>query len=252
MVETKKNKIPARGFVNNGLIGIAVRSRRRGVSILTLCMTILFLSGCYSYHERNWTDLNLIVGETKVCKASWYGEYFHKKLTASGDAYDMYDLTCAHKKYPFGTIIRVTNLANGKDTVCLINDRGPYYWFRKLDLSYGTAKRLDFVEQGVGPVQVEVLGRDYAYARYVEYGKLKNAKCLTIQVGSFPDKKMARELKDQLDINYKDVYISCATEEHETHYRVRVGKFRKRAEALAIAARIAEEGYSVMILPHRS
>ncbi len=252
MVDAKKNKKSADGLVSNISRGDALLSRHRGVTILALSVTILFLSGCYSYHERNWTDLNLIVGETKVCKASWYGEYFHKKLTASGDAYDMHDFTCAHKQYPFGTIIRVTNLANGKDAVCLINDRGPYYWFRKLDLSYGTAKRLDFVEQGVGPVQVEVLGRDYAYARYVEYGKLRNAKSLTVQVGSFPDKNRARELKDQLDLNYKDVYISCATEENEKCYRVRVGKFKKRAEALAVAARIVEEGYNVMILPHRS
>ena len=217
---------------------------------VVMMIVILFLSGCYSYHERNWTDLNLIVGETKECTASWYGKDFHRKLTASGDIYNMYDLTCAHKEYPFGTIVRVTNLSNGKNEVCVINDRGPYFWFRNLDLSYGVAKKLDFVEQGVGDVQIEVLGRDYGYVRYVEYGALNKVKALTIQVGSFSNEDIAKVLKAELELNYKNVYISCAIEENEKYYRVRIGKFKNRAAALKVASRIVEEGYNVMILPH--
>lgn len=162
----------------------------------------------------------------------------------------MYDLTCAHKKYPFGTIVRVTNLSNGKNEVCVINDRGPYFWFRKLDLSYGVAKKIDFVEQGVGDVQIEVLGRDYGYAKYVEYGTLNNAKALTIQVGSFRDKNIAKGLKAALKLNYKNVYISSSIEDNEKYYKVRIGKFKNRATALKVAAQVAEEGYNVMILPH--
>lgn len=227
-----------------------ISSCRFRLILMAIVMVNLFLNGCYSYHERNWTDLNLIVGETKECTASWYGKDFHKKLTASGDIYNMYDLTCAHKKYPFGTIVRVTNPSNGKREVCVINDRGPYFWFRKIDLSYGVAKKIDFVEQGVGDVQIEVLGRDYGYARYVEYGKLNKAKTLTIQVASFKDKNIAKAFKDELQSSYKNVYISSVVEENEKYYRVRLGKFKNRAAALKVAVQIVEEGYNVIILPY--
>lgn len=230
---------------------VKIHSSMHRLMILALhvFMAVVCLGGCYSYHEMNWTDLNLIVGEIKECTASWYGKDFHKKLTASGDIYNMYDLTCAHKKYPFGTIIRVTNLSNGKDELCVVNDRGPYCWFRKLDLSYGVAKNLDFVEQGIGDVQIEVLGRDYSYARYIEYGSLNQASALTIQVGSFTDNHIAKALKDELTLHYKNVYISDTIEDHEKSYRVRIGKFRNRAAALKVAARIVKEGYTVMIVP---
>lgn len=235
---------------NNSPVMDALSSCRCRIILAAMAIAISFLAGCYSYHERNWTDINLIVGETNECTASWYGKNFHRKLTASGDIYNMYDLTCAHKEYPFGTIVRVTNLSNGKNELCVINDRGPYFWFRKLDLSYGVAKNLDFVEQGIGDVQIEVLGRDYGYARYVEYGMLNHAKALTIQVGSFTDINIAKALRDELELNHENVYISSAIEENEKCYRVRIGKFKNRAAALKVAAQVAEEGYSVKILPH--
>ncbi len=98
-------------------------------------------------------------GETMFYgKASFYGPQFHGKKTASGEVFNMYDLTAAHKTLPFGTRCRVTNLKNGKTVIVRINDRGPFVPGRIMDLSYGAAKALDAVADGIIEVKVEVLG----------------------------------------------------------------------------------------------
>ena len=89
--------------------------------------------------------------------ASYYGTDFHGKLTANGEVFDMYGLTAAHKTLPLNTIIRVTNLSNGRNLIVRINDRGPYVPGRMLDLSYGAAKKLGFLQDGTTRVRVEVI-----------------------------------------------------------------------------------------------
>jgi len=89
--------------------------------------------------------------------ASYYGEKFHGKKTASGEIFDMYKISAAHKEYPLGTIVRVTNLNNGKSLVLKINDRGPFIKGRIIDLSYAAAEELDFVLEGTTTVKIEVL-----------------------------------------------------------------------------------------------
>ena len=87
--------------------------------------------------------------------ASWYGPCFHGKLTANGEIYNQMALTAAHKTLPFGTILKVTNLRNGKTVIVRINDRGPYIDGRDLDLSKGTAQALGMVNRGVIKVKVQ-------------------------------------------------------------------------------------------------
>src|SRR5437016_8550698 len=82
----------------------------------------------------------------QIGTASWYGEYFDGKPTASGEPYDMYDMTAAHLTLPLGTYVKVTNLKNGKTVVVRVNDRGPYIEGRTIDLSYGAAQALQFTE----------------------------------------------------------------------------------------------------------
>jgi rare lipoprotein A len=90
-------------------------------------------------------------------RASWYGEAHHGLLTASGERYDMHALTAAHPSLPFGTRLRVVNLANDRAVEVRVNDRGPIVPGRILDLSYGAARRLGAVEAGVVPVRITVL-----------------------------------------------------------------------------------------------
>ncbi len=88
--------------------------------------------------------------------ASWYGPKFHGRRTASGEVFDMYQLTAAHRWLPFGTLVRVTNLENGLSVVVRINDRGPFVKGRIIDLSYAAAKRIRMLRQNAR-VRVEVL-----------------------------------------------------------------------------------------------
>lgn len=90
--------------------------------------------------------------------ASWFGAWHHGKNTASGEPFDMYAMTAAHRKLPFGTVIRVTNTRNGKDVVVRVNDRGPYRKKRILDLSYAAAERLGMRASGTAPIRLEVVG----------------------------------------------------------------------------------------------
>ena len=92
-------------------------------------------------------------------RASWYGKEFHGKKTASGEVFNMFAYTAAHRRLPFGTKVRVTNLENGKSVVVKINDRGPFIKGRIIDLSYAAAKKIDLVKMGVARVRIEVLGR---------------------------------------------------------------------------------------------
>lgn len=89
--------------------------------------------------------------------ASYYGRKFHGKKTASGEIFNMFDYTAAHKELPFGTVIKVTNLSNNRSVIVRINDRGPFVKDRILDLSYAAAKSLDMLTTGVAKVRIEVI-----------------------------------------------------------------------------------------------
>ena len=89
--------------------------------------------------------------------ASYYGKKFHKKLTANGETFNMYKVSAAHRTYPLGTKVKVTNLENGKSIKLFINDRGPFAKGRILDLSYKAARKLDFVNQGTTKVRIDVI-----------------------------------------------------------------------------------------------
>ncbi|WP_192036804.1 septal ring lytic transglycosylase RlpA family protein [Halomonas sp. YLGW01] len=89
--------------------------------------------------------------------ASWYGEKFHGYATASGDIYDMYEMSAAHRSLPLPSYVRVTNLDNGRRVIVRVNDRGPFHENREIDLSYAAAARLDILGQGTGQVRVEVI-----------------------------------------------------------------------------------------------
>ena len=93
----------------------------------------------------------------QVGKASWYGRFFQHKQTASGEPYDMYQFTAAHRTLPLGSWVRVTNLKNSLAVVVRINDRGPMPKGRIIDLSYGAAQMIGFKSAGIQPVRVDVI-----------------------------------------------------------------------------------------------
>jgi peptidoglycan lytic transglycosylase len=93
----------------------------------------------------------------QVGKASWYGRHFQNKKTASGESYDMNDLTAAHRKLPLGSWVRVTNLKNARSVIVRINDRGPVAKNRIIDLSYGAAKMLGMGSTGISSVRLDII-----------------------------------------------------------------------------------------------
>jgi rare lipoprotein A len=93
----------------------------------------------------------------QIGTASWYGEYFVGKPTASGEDFDMYDMTAAHPTLPLGSYVRVTNLHNGRAVVVKVNDRGPVVPGRIIDLSYGAAQVLQFENRGLQRVRLDLV-----------------------------------------------------------------------------------------------
>jgi rare lipoprotein A len=93
----------------------------------------------------------------QVGTASWYGDYFQGRPTASGEPYNMFDLTAAHPTLPLGTKVRVTNLRNGRAVVVRINDRGPIVPGRIIDVSYSTARVLNFKSKGLQRVRLDIV-----------------------------------------------------------------------------------------------
>jgi rare lipoprotein A len=116
----------------------------------------MVVSGCAGL-TKGQADLDVGMKERGI--ASWYGDDFHGWVTASGETYDMHALTAAHRTLPLGTIVRVTNVVNGRNVVIRINDRGPYVNGRILDLSYAAAKRLDMLHDGISAIQLDVVGQ---------------------------------------------------------------------------------------------
>jgi rare lipoprotein A len=157
----------------------------------------------------------------------------------------MYALTCAHREYPFGTELKVTNLSNNKNTRCVVNDRGPFVDGRDLDLSYAAAKAIDLIGPGTCKVKVEYLGRDTSYIKEVKY--LSYNGPFTVQVGSFREIANALRLKRALELEYHDVHLREADINGTRFYRVRIGRFNARGEGYDFAKILADEGYSVFI-----
>jgi rare lipoprotein A len=157
----------------------------------------------------------------------------------------MYAFTCAHKEYPFGTELKVTNLSNNKNTRCVVNDRGPFVNGRDLDLSYAAARAIDLIGSGTCRVKVEYLGRDTSYIKEVKY--LSYNGPFTVQVGSFREISNASRLKMALELKYRDVYMTEANINGTRFYRVRIGRFEVRGEGYDFAKILADEGYSVFI-----
>jgi peptidoglycan lytic transglycosylase len=107
--------------------------------------------------EANHSKLNTAPKAYEVGTASWYGRQFHGKTTASGEPFNMFNLTAAHRRLPLGTWVRVTNLRNGASVVVRVNDRGPVPKSRIIDLSYEAATLLDLRAYGIQKVRLDVV-----------------------------------------------------------------------------------------------
>lgn len=139
-------------------------------------------------------------GYVEIGVASWYGKKFHGRLTSNGERYDMYEVSAAHKTLPIPSMVKVTNLDNGKSIVLRINDRGPFHDNRIIDLSYAAAKAIGYADQGIAPVVVEALDELNHPARYAAARQIKAApqSRYYLQLGAFSEQRWAESLKDRV------------------------------------------------------
>src|SRR5215470_16295459 len=128
--------------------------------------------------------------------ASWYGVPFHGRRASNGEIYDMNKLTAAHRTMAFNTMVRVTNLSNGRTVVVRITDRGPFVENRIIDLSRAAAQTIESIGPGVVPVRLEVVSGNDPFGGY-----------FTVQVGAFKEKGNADRLRERLDLLYPPATI---------------------------------------------
>jgi rare lipoprotein A (peptidoglycan hydrolase) len=133
-----------------------------------------------------------VVDRSEIGIASWYGDWHQGRPTASGAPFDMHQMTAAHPTLPLDTLVRVTHLASGRVVTVTINDRGPYFDKRVLDLSAGAAEALGIKHQGIAPVRIEVLGR--ATARppgaeglFREFAAYRDRRVATLRLAGLAD-----------------------------------------------------------------
>ena len=190
--------------------------------------------------------------------ASWYGKKFHGRRTSSGETYNMYEMTAAHKELPLPTYVQVTNLKNGRQVILRVNDRGPFHGNRIIDLSYSAASKLGIVREGTGLVEVRALDpSNYsAHSRKVKNissASKNNSENLEIteqeavnnkddadntdansvaeanpqvfiQVGAFGERENANQLVNQLSaLNLGEVSVSSIIKNSQQLHRVRIG-----------------------------
>jgi rare lipoprotein A len=178
------------------------------------------------------------VGYTEEGSASWYGNPFHGRRSSNGEVYDMYKMTAAHRTLPFETMVRVTNLNNGKTTTVRITDRGPFVDNRIIDLSQAAAREIESIGPGVVPVRIEVLGNVDVTAGF-----------FTVQVGAFRDRGNAERLRDRLSVSYSPIFIQQYDSPEGAFYRVRVGRISGEQAAQDFGEKLrSTEGFSPMVI----
>lgn len=222
---------------------------------------------------------------TQTGVASWYGPNFHGKKTANGEIFDKYELTAAHKTLQMPSLVRVTNLENGRSLVVRINDRGPFSKGRIIDLSERAAELLDFKQKGVAKVKVQVLedesrklaqiargggdtrGLEIAHNTQTpptprttpqirqpypqpttQIASIENEH-IFVQAGSFGDKNNAKALASRLQ-GYGEPSISPTTINGNRYYRVRLGPLQSVPQADQLLAQIvsADIGQPILVV----
>lgn len=184
--------------------------------------------------------------------ASWYGTKFHGRRTSSGEPYDMYAMTAAHKSLPLPTYARVTHLGNGKSIVVRINDRGPFHGNRIIDLSYVAAGRLGMLKAGTAPVEVRALdpSQGASSANSVLATSAPPRTRIYLQVGAFAKLENAETLRRSIAGLSADVESTIAPvrQTMTTLYRVRLGPLASVEAAELLSAALFRAGIEKSIV----
>ncbi len=196
-------------------------------------------------NQSNTEDETLLPRITRYLKqgvASWYGSDFHGKKTASGEIFDMYAMTAAHKTLPLSSYARITNLENQRSVIVRINDRGPFHGDRVLDLSYAAAKKLDLHQSGTGAVEIKAIAPEQALTQ-LQNTAVKQEKNVYLQIGSFDNKKKAQKLQNKIAANHlPQPEILPSKHQGSTLYKVQMGPIQSSESVDKLNLQLAKLG----------
>jgi len=196
----------------------------------------------YNVLGKRYIVLGTADGYLERGVASWYGPTFHGENTSSGEKYDMYAMTAAHKTLPLPTYVRVTNLKNGRTVVVRVNDRGPFVSNRLIDLSYSAAAKLDMLKEGTTLVEVKAL--TVSEPDELTRSAQSPPPPLYVQAGAFADQRNAQRVLDRLHAGgLRSAFILAPLGGKAALYRVRVGPISSVSELDELAARLKALGY---------
>lgn len=190
-----------------------------------------------SYHVMGQTYhvMDSAQGYKEEGIASWYGTKFHGRRTSSGEVYDMFEMTAAHKTLPLPSYVRVTNLDNNRSVIVRVNDRGPFVSNRIIDLSYSAAHKIGVFRSGTAPVMVEHITEDGV--------PIDNGDAIFLQVGAYSKKSVAETVRKRFAEKEKYPVFLQKLEE-QSLYRVRIGPISSMAAGQAIIAKYQTTPFS--------
>ncbi|WP_036307603.1 septal ring lytic transglycosylase RlpA family protein [Methyloglobulus morosus] len=193
-----------------------------------------------STFQESW--LPRIARYIKKGIASWYGPGFHGKKTATGEIFDMYEMTAAHKTLPIPSYAQVTNLENNKTVVVRINDRGPFVGSRLVDLSYAAAKKIGIQGEGTGKVEIKAISQLQALPQIQQTAESQNKK-VYFQVGSFGSASKALKLQGKIaSNNMPEPTIHTSKHRKNTLYKVQIGPIKSTENAEMLSYQLAKIG----------
>jgi len=196
------------------------------------------------FGERYFVDKSA-EGYKEIGIASWYGTKFHKRKTSSGEPYDMFKMTAAHKNLPIPTYAHVRNLQNDKSIIVKINDRGPFHEDRIIDLSYAAAKKLGI--SGTG--KVEVIAIDPSDPSQMMASKDERQKELFLQIGAYTEKSRAELVVEKVkEITQHPTHILPIALAEKTIHRVHIGPFTNRKQSEEVNEALRDIGLSGAIV----
>ncbi|WP_197910462.1 septal ring lytic transglycosylase RlpA family protein [Desulfosarcina ovata] len=244
---------------------VSTRRGARGLMRMLCAIVLLLVSACtsspptvstpppatapgqpkpYRVYGTWYKPLSDAQGFSQQGVASWYGRKFHGRKTSSGEVYNMYAMTAAHKTLPLGTWVRVRRLDTDREVVVRVNDRGPFVHGRIIDLSYSAAKELAIVGPGTARVEIVALGQRRETASgdaYIPMDYYSGA--FTFQVGAFANRDNAERLRTRLQQRFTNAHVTPYDRGDAVFYRVRVGRCDDLASAEEYERSLANSGY---------
>jgi len=220
-------------------------AHRRITSLIALAVIVALISAACGKRVKARLPVQspapAVIGAIEYGSASWYGDPYNGRAAASGEVYDMQQLTAAHRTLPFQTWVEVTNRLNGKQVVVRINDRGPFVDGRIIDLSLAAARAVDMVRTGVVPVQLRIVEVPSVSSTDSTVSTAQPAGTYAAQAGAFADRGRAETLAASLRaaLPTRDVRI-VTLDGDPPLWRVLVGSGLNMDAAKELAVRVKQ------------